>query len=128
MLRQLRGERRCPRQGGQGIIAGAPNLVRGGSHTGNVAAIDLLRAGLVDALASDYVPCSLVEAAFLAVARADLPLPQAVGLISAAPARMARLPDRGALEIGRRADFVRVRLHEGAPVVMQVWRSGVRIA
>jgi alpha-D-ribose 1-methylphosphonate 5-triphosphate diphosphatase len=111
------------RAGGQGIIAGAPNLVRGGSHTGNVAVADLLRAGLVDALASDYVPSSLIEAAFAS----GLALQTAIAMISAAPARMVGLSDRGGLEPGLRADLVRVRLHEGAPIVREVWRAGARV-
>lgn len=115
------------RAGGQRTIAGAPNLVRGGSHTGNVAVLDLLHAGLVDALASDYVPCSLIEAAFLAAATAGIALPRAVALITDAPARMAGFADRGRIAPGLRADLVRVRLHDGAPVVINVWRAGERV-
>jgi alpha-D-ribose 1-methylphosphonate 5-triphosphate diphosphatase len=115
------------REGGQTVIAGAPNLVRGGSHTGNVAAATLLAAGLVDALASDYVPASLIEAAFLATATHGLTLPAAVRLITAAPAAMVGLTDRGRLAPGLRADLVRVRVHDGAPVVRQVWRQGERV-
>ena len=111
------------RTGGQHIIAGAPNLVRGGSHTGNVAVSDLLSAALVDALASDYVPCSLIEAAF----RSNIQLPQAVALVTDSPARMVGLLDRGRIDIGLRADLVRVHLHDGAPVVRQVWRQGERV-
>jgi alpha-D-ribose 1-methylphosphonate 5-triphosphate diphosphatase len=115
------------RAGGMGIIAGAPNLVRGGSHTGNIAALDLLQAGLVDALASDYVPASLIHAAFAAAATGTATLPQAVGLISAAPARMIGLEDRGRLAPGLLADLVRVRLHDGLPVVREVFRDGQRV-
>ena len=118
---------RAARAGGQTVIAGAPNLVRGGSHTGNVAVLDLVRAGLVDALASDYVPCSMIEAAFLATKLADITLPHAVALISDAPARMAGFTDRGRIEPGARADLVRVRMHEEAPVVRQVWQKGDRV-
>ena len=117
---------RAARVGGQTVIAGAPNVVRGGSHTGNVAVAELLVEGLVDALASDYVPASLIEAAF-AAARLGLPLPTAVRLISDAPARMIGLQDRGRLAAGLRADLVRVRVHEGSPVVRQVWRAGDRV-
>jgi alpha-D-ribose 1-methylphosphonate 5-triphosphate diphosphatase len=109
------------------VIAGAPNLVRGGSHSGNVGAADLVRAGVVDALASDYVPASLVEAAFGAVAE-GITLPEAVALVTANPARLAGLPDRGRIAPGMRADLVRVRVHEGLPVVRQVWRAGERVA
>ena len=109
---------------GMAVIAGAPNLVRGGSHSGNVGASALLAEGLVDALASDYVPASLVHAAFVA----GVGLPEAVGMISAAPARLAGLTDRGAIAVGLRADLVRVRVFEGVAVVRQVWRGGVRVA
>ncbi len=118
---------RAARAGGQGVIAGAPNVVRGGSHTGNVAVAALLAAGLVDALASDYVPASLIEAAFMAATACGMALPAAVALISLAPAAMVGLRDRGRIAPGLRADLVRVRVHEGAPVVRQVWRAGERV-
>lgn len=113
---------------GMQTIAGAPNLVRGGSHSGNVAAAELLRAGLVDAFASDYVPASLLEAAFLSTDIAGLSIAAAVALVTGRPARMAGLTDRGRLETGLRADLVRVRLHEGMPIIRGVWRDGKRIA
>jgi alpha-D-ribose 1-methylphosphonate 5-triphosphate diphosphatase len=113
---------------GMMVIAGAPNIVRGGSHSGNVGAADMVRAGAVDAFASDYVPAALVEAAFLSVEQCDLTLPEAVAMITDAPARMARLPDRGRIEMGLRADILRVRVFEGTPVVRQVWRAGERVA
>lgn len=118
---------RAARAAGMDIIAGAPNLVRGGSHSGNVAVSALLEFGLVDLLASDYVPSSLVHAAFLAGTHSSIGLPAAIAMISQAPARMARLPDRGAIAPGLRADLVRVRLHDGIPVVRQVWRAGERV-
>ncbi len=108
------------------VIAGAPNIVRGGSHSGNVSAADLLANGAVDAFASDYVPNSLVEAAFQCAQR--IGLPEAVALVTENPARMAGLEDRGRLQPGQRADLVRVRLHDGLPVVRQVWRAGERVA
>ncbi len=111
---------------GMQVIAGAPNIVRGGSHSGNVSAADLLEVGAVDAFASDYVPNSLVEAAFQCAQR--IGLPAAVALITDRPARLAGLPDRGRLVPGQRADMVRVRVHDGLPVVRQVWRAGERVA
>jgi len=108
------------------VIAGAPNIVRGGSHSGNVAAAELLANDAVDAFASDYVPNSLVEAAFHCAQR--IGLPQAIAMVTERPARMARLHDRGRLEAGQRADLVRVRVHDGLPVVRQVWRAGERVA
>jgi alpha-D-ribose 1-methylphosphonate 5-triphosphate diphosphatase len=111
---------------GVGVIAGAPNIVRGGSHSGNVSAEQLVREGAVDALASDYVPPALLEAAFRIAA--ILGLPAAIATITSAPARMCALADRGTLAPGLRGDVVRVRLAEGGlPVVRQVWRLGERV-
>jgi len=116
------------RASGMDIIAGAPNIVRGGSHSGNVAASDLVRADAVDAFASDYVPASLIEAAFICVADTGIGLPDAIALVTDRPARMANLHDRGRIETGLRADLVRVRVHNGLPVVREVWRAGERVA
>ncbi|WP_414475158.1 alpha-D-ribose 1-methylphosphonate 5-triphosphate diphosphatase [Microvirga sp. M2] len=117
------------RDAGLHVLMGAPNVVRGGSHSGNVSAIDLLHAGALDILSSDYVPFSLVQAAFLLAERADITLSHAIRLISANPADAAGLSDRGRIEIGRRADLVRVRAVSGRPPrVCSVWREGVRVA
>lgn len=114
---------------GMEVIAGAPNIVRGGSHSGNVAAAELVRRGAVDALASDYVPASLVEAAFACAEdeTCGIGLSEGVGLVTDRPARMAGLDDRGRIAPGLRADLVRVRVHDGLPVVRQVWRAGERV-
>jgi len=113
---------------GMDVIAGAPNIVRGGSHSGNVAAAELVRRRVVDAYASDYVPSSLLEAAFASVAQTGITLSQGVAMVTANPARMTGLRDRGRIEPGLRADLVHVREHEGMPVVRQVWRSGERVS
>lgn len=111
---------------GVGVIAGAPNIVRGGSHSGNVAAMDLVRAGAVTVLASDYVPPALLEAAFLAAPA--LGLPAAVASVTANAARMCGMADRGALAPGLRADVIRVRDHAGHPVLRGTWARGARVA
>jgi alpha-D-ribose 1-methylphosphonate 5-triphosphate diphosphatase len=98
---------------GMTVIAGAPNIVRGGSHSGNVAAAELVREGAVDAFASDYVPAALVEAAFACVGQTGISLPEGVAMVTRNPARMAGLSDRGSLVAGMRADVVRVREWEG---------------
>ena len=115
------------RRRGMQVIAGAPNIVRGGSHSGNVSAAELVRQRAVDGLASDYVPASLVEAAFACVHQTGITLPEGVALITANPAGMANLPDRGRLEPGLRADIVRIREWESMPVIRQVWRAGERV-
>ena len=116
------------RRHGMWVIAGAPNIVRGGSHSGNVSAAELVRSGAADALASDYVPAALVEAAFLLVRDAGITLPQAVAMVTDTPARMSGLTDRGRLEVGLRADLVRVSVHEDLAFARQVWRAGERVA
>ena len=119
---------RAARAQGMAIIAGAPNLVRGGSHSGNVSAAELAREGLVDIVASDYVPAAMVEAAWKLAEVAGMALPAAVATITANPARALGLTDRGRIEAGLRADLVRLREVGGTPVVGAVWRGGERIA
>lgn len=117
------------REAGLHVLMGAPNVVRGGSHSGNVSAIDLLRANALDILSSDYVPFSLVQAAFLLAETGEIDLPSAVRLISANPAEAAGLADRGQIAVGRRADLVRVKAAHGRPPrVAAVWREGERVA
>lgn len=108
------------------VIAGAPNIVRGGSHSGNVAAMDIARAGALDTIASDYVPAAMIEAAY---ACADaMGLPAAIATVTANPARMCGLADRGRLAAGLRADLVQIRHGAGLPIVRRVWRGGLRVA
>lgn len=117
------------RAAGMSIVAGAPNYLRGGSQSGNVAVAELLAHGLVDVLASDYIPRSPLDAAFAIAADTSLPqdLSAAVALVSSAPAAMAGLTDRGALVEGARADLVAVRLEGRQPVVQAVWRGGRQV-
>jgi alpha-D-ribose 1-methylphosphonate 5-triphosphate diphosphatase len=114
---------------GLAVLMGAPNVVRGGSHSGNVAAADLACAGCLDVLSSDYVPGALIHAAFLLPSLAEnVSLPAAIAMVSRTPARAAHLNDRGDIAVGQRADLVRVRLHGDMPVVKGVWRQGVRVS
>ena len=113
-------------------IMGGPNVVRGGSHSGNVSAIELAKLGLVDILSSDYVPGSLMSATVRLTETTHLSLPQAVALVSRNPAKAIGLLDRGSLEAGLRADLIQVRminLPDGRhqPIVRAVWRAGVRV-
>lgn len=112
---------------GMHIVAGSPNLVLGRSHSGNVSVEDLARRGLLDTLASDYVPSSMLHGAFLLTDKIGMPLQEAINMVSLAPARMIGLNDRGSIETGKRADLVRVRESHGLPHVVTVWREGVRV-
>jgi len=120
---------RAARRAGLAVLMGAPNVVRGGSHSGNVSAIDLAERGLLDVLSSDYVPFSLLHAAFLLPQRVEsISLPEALRLVTANPARAVGLADRGEIAEGLSADLVRVRFEEEVPVVRAVWRNGRRVA
>lgn len=120
---------RHARERGIATIMGGPNVVRGGSHSGNVSAADLAEAGLLDALSSDYVPASLLHGAFLLHDKHGDTLPDAIAKVTRNPARMANLDDRGEIAPGKRADLVRVRrLADGTPVVLSVLRAGERVA
>ena len=119
---------RLAHERGMAVIMGGPNVVRGGSHSGNVSARRLVEAGTLDILSSDYVPSSLLHGAFLLHVLQGVALPEAVAMVSATPARALGLADRGEIAAGRRADLVRARAVEGMPVVRQVWRGGSRIA
>ena len=120
---------RRARHHGQAIIAGAPNLLRGGSQSGNAAVRALLEEGLVDVLASDYIPRTPLDAAFAIAADTALPyrLQDTVAMISARPAQLTGLTDRGRIAEDLRADLAAVRVIAGQPVISAVWREGRRV-
>lgn len=111
------------------ILMGAPNLVRGGSHSGNVATSDLAQAGWLDILSSDYVPASLLMAA-LALPKAvpSIDLASAIRTVTKTPAEAVGLDDRGEIAVGKRADLVRVYMANGVSTARSVWRAGQRVA
>jgi alpha-D-ribose 1-methylphosphonate 5-triphosphate diphosphatase len=112
---------------GLAIMAGAPNLIRGQSHSGNVSVSELAEQGLLDILSSDYVPAAALHGAWLLHTRHERPLHEAVAAVTAIPAERVGLDDRGALVPGRRADLMRVSLVGELPVVRAVWRGGERV-
>ncbi len=123
---------RAARERGMATVMGGPNVVRGGSHSGNVAASHLASVGLLDILSSDYVPGSLLSAALRLVDEGHLSMSQAVATVTRNPARSVGLDDRGELATGLRADLVQVRVVEVADghhhaVVRAVWREGRRV-
>ncbi|MDE3120450.1 MAG: alpha-D-ribose 1-methylphosphonate 5-triphosphate diphosphatase [Paracoccaceae bacterium] len=112
---------------GIAVMMGAPNLIRGGSHSGNVAAEDLARMGLLDIVSSDYVPAALLMAAFRLGALWD-DLPRGIATVTAAPAAASGLHDRGRIAEGLRADLIRIALAGETPVVRATWVAGQRVA
>jgi alpha-D-ribose 1-methylphosphonate 5-triphosphate diphosphatase len=116
-------------EAGVKVLMGAPNLVRGGSHSGNIATADLARAGMLDVLSSDYVPASLLMAALRLPAIApNLDLPAATRTVTKTAAEAVGLTDRGEIAVGKRADLLRVRVVNDIPAVRSVWRAGQRVA
>lgn len=122
----LAAARAC-RTHGIATMMGAPNLIRGGSHSGNVAAEELARAGLLDILSSDYVPASLLSGAMRLAELWD-DLPRAMACVTDAPARAAGLADRGRLAPGLRADLIRVTRRDGLAIPRETWVGGARVA
>jgi alpha-D-ribose 1-methylphosphonate 5-triphosphate diphosphatase len=115
------------REFGMKVLMGAPNLVLGQSHSGNVSATDLAARDLLDILSSDYVPMSLLHGAFRLHHDLGWTLPKAIGVVSANPARIANLQDRGSIEVGKRGDLIQVREDERIPIIRKIWRGGSRI-
>lgn len=117
------------REHGLRVLMGAPNIVRGGSHSGNVAAHELAQCGMLDILSSDYYPASLLDAAFRIAVNEEnaFTLPQAIHLVTKNPAQALKLDDRGVIGEGKRADLVLVH-HKGDHVhIDHVWREGKRV-
>jgi alpha-D-ribose 1-methylphosphonate 5-triphosphate diphosphatase len=108
------------------VMMGAPNLIRGGSHSGNVAAHKLAEADLLDILSSDYVPSALLSAALML---GDLWGDVARGMrtVTSAPAAAVGLHDRGQLTLGARADLIRVARVGGAATLRGTWVQGLRV-
>jgi len=119
---------RAARAAGMAILMGGPNVVRGGSHSGNVSARALAGADLLDILSSDYIPFSMLQSAFaLAELVEGFSLPKAIQLVTKRPATAAGFTDRGEIAVGKRADFVHLRIEDGIPIVLTVWRQGRRV-
>ncbi|MFT6911549.1 MAG: alpha-D-ribose 1-methylphosphonate 5-triphosphate diphosphatase [Paracoccaceae bacterium] len=111
---------------GIATIMGAPNLIRGGSHSGNVAALDLAQRDLLDIVSSDYVPAGLLMAA---VQLGDLwgNMPRGIATATCSAAQAVGLNDRGTISIGARADLIRFATLHGTPVLKETWCHGVRV-
>ncbi|WP_300303938.1 alpha-D-ribose 1-methylphosphonate 5-triphosphate diphosphatase [Ferrovibrio sp.] len=116
------------RQHGMHVMMGGPNLVRGGSHSGNISARSLAEKGHLDIVSSDYVPSSMIQSVFLLPKEVPgIDLPRAVAMAATNPAESIGLTDRGVIESGKRADLLRVSLVDDTPVVRAVWRAGQRV-
>lgn len=115
------------REAGISIMMGAPNIIRGGSHSNNVSASDLAKKDLLDIVSSDYVPAALLLSAFQLANLWD-DLPRAIRCVTQNPARAAGLTDRGSIAVGQRADLVLLRKISGVFAPHKVWSGGQRVA
>lgn len=115
------------KQHGLATVAGAPNVVRGGSHSGGVSVRHLAEEDVLDGLSSDYVPSSLLQATRVLHEACGLPLTTAVGMVTWKIADMLGLSDRGRVREGLRADLLRFRFVDGTPVVRGVWVAGRQV-
>ncbi|MFZ3007426.1 MAG: alpha-D-ribose 1-methylphosphonate 5-triphosphate diphosphatase [Phenylobacterium sp.] len=114
---------------GMAICMGGPNFVRGGSHSGNLSARECAQHDVLDILASDYVPLSMLRSAFMLIDDMGWTPQKALATVAATPARSLGLNDRGEIAPGQRADLVRVaRRSAGWPVPTEVWLKGRRTA
>ena len=114
---------------GMAICMGGPNFVRGGSHSGNLSARECAEHGVLDILASDYVPLSMLRSAFMLIDDFGWAPERALATVAATPARSLGLTDRGEIAEGQRADLLRIaRRTAGWPVPAEVWRQGIRVA
>jgi alpha-D-ribose 1-methylphosphonate 5-triphosphate diphosphatase len=120
---------RASHEAGLKVLMGGPNIVRGGSHSGNIAALDLAKLGILDVISSDYVPFSMLQSVF-ALSDGDngISLPQAVAMVTSNPADAVGFVDRGRIAQGQRADLIRIRKFDDVPQVRSVWRQGQRVA
>jgi len=115
------------REAGMAIIMGGPNMVKGGSHSGNVSAAELAQLDLLDIFSSDYVPSSLLMATYMLARLDGWTLPKAVCTVTRNAALAIDLRDRGEIAVGLRADLLRVRMNgAGMPSVRETWFAGQR--
>ncbi len=113
---------------GMAVMMGAPNVVRGGSHSGNIAATEMIGLGVLDILSSDYYPAALLDAVFKsAQIEQGYSLPRAVASAARHPAQAVGLTDRGRLAQGLRADLLRVRTVDDHPILKRAWCAGRQV-
>lgn len=105
-------------------VFGAPNILRGGSQSGSMKAIEAIQNGVADCLCADYSPASLIVSVFKLPQLLDMSLVDAIKLVTLNPARAAKLDDRGELAVGKRADLIGVGQPAGLPQVTHTWRGG----
>jgi alpha-D-ribose 1-methylphosphonate 5-triphosphate diphosphatase len=115
---------RAAHAAGLATVLGAPNVMRGGSQSGNMRAVDAIHAGVADCLCADYAPATMLAAVSALASRDGLPLHKAVQLVTLGPARAAGLHNRGEIAVGKRADLISVGHPGGQATVTGTWSRG----
>ncbi|WP_036478476.1 alpha-D-ribose 1-methylphosphonate 5-triphosphate diphosphatase [Myxosarcina sp. GI1] len=111
------------------VLMGAPNIVLGGSHSGNVSAMELVELDIVDIISSDYVPRSLLQSIFIICQQTNKPLYEAIALVTLNAAKAINLDiEIGSLEVGKKADFISVHDDGIVPRILEVYKQGKRVA
>ena len=111
------------------VLMGAPNIVLGGSHSGNVSAMELVELDIVDIISSDYVPRSLLQSIFIICQQTNKPLYEAIALVTLNAAKAINLDNEiGSLEVGKKADFITVHDDGIVPRILEVYKQGKRVA
>ena len=106
-------------------VVGAPNILRGCSHTGNMSAAAAIMEGSADILCSDYYPAAILQSIFLMHTKHGLPLTRMANMATLNPARAVRIDkDYGSIEPGKKADLLIVGILDGYPVVTHVFVEG----
>lgn len=106
-------------------VVGAPNILLGGSHSGNLSALQAIREEAADILVSDYYPQALLQAVFCLFEKEDIPVWEAVRYVTLNPAKAVGLDGMlGSLETGKAADMLVVRSRDGRPALEQVFAAG----
>lgn len=120
---------KAAREMGFSVTAGAPNILLGGSHSGNMSAAEGVLAQAVDSLCSDYYTVSLMQAPFLLVQKYGLSVPQAISHVTSCPAAAMKIDkDYGAIAAGKKADLLIIHEYDGYPSVTSTFVDGVEIA
>ncbi len=111
------------------VLMGAPNVVLGGSHSGNISAMELVELDLVDIISSDYVPRSLLQSVFIISKTANKPLYEVIKYITLYPAKAINLGNQiGSLEVGKKADFITIHDDGVVPRIIEVYKHSLRVA
>jgi alpha-D-ribose 1-methylphosphonate 5-triphosphate diphosphatase len=118
---------RAAHAAGLATILGAPNVMRGGSQSGNMRAIDAIEAGVADCLCADYAPATMLAAVAALHQRDGIALHKAARLVTAGPARAAGLTDRGEIAVGQRADLASIGHPGGHATVTGTWVAGRQV-